>query len=207
MATRQRSRIIDWSVVDLSKDSQAIARKLKVSYSAVYRAKVIYGFLPGSSHSWTPAEDALLGTDIDDVIAKRIGRKPWAVGLRRKMLGIRTKLHPRWTEEEDSILGLASDAELAEALGRSESTVRKRRSLLGIRGNPQKEERPNWKRKEDKLLGTAPDRLVAKQIGRTLAEVMVRRVSLGIPAVARTPGKKRLVTSPPVKKVPRSKPR
>jgi hypothetical protein len=37
---------------------------------------------------WTEQEDALLGTDIDRVIATKLKRSSVAVGMRRKKLGI-----------------------------------------------------------------------------------------------------------------------
>jgi hypothetical protein len=41
-----------------------------------------------NGRQWTPAEDAMLGTLPDDEVAKRIGRKPSAVRVRRAKLGI-----------------------------------------------------------------------------------------------------------------------
>lgn len=37
---------------------------------------------------WRPQDDALLGTDVDRVIARRLRRDPWAVAARRAALGI-----------------------------------------------------------------------------------------------------------------------
>ena len=38
---------------------------------------------------WTPAEDTLLGTDDDELIAAEVGRTPMAVSLRRRAKGSR----------------------------------------------------------------------------------------------------------------------
>jgi hypothetical protein len=46
------------------------------------------GALPPGVRIWTPAEDALLGTDMDKRIAKALGRTWASVCSRRQMLGI-----------------------------------------------------------------------------------------------------------------------
>jgi hypothetical protein len=44
---------------------------------------------------WTPEEDALLGTDHDEVIAQRIGRTVGAVGRRRRVPDVKMFRAPR----------------------------------------------------------------------------------------------------------------
>lgn len=48
----------------------------------------------GPTRPWTPAEEAWLGMDSDEVIAKKLGRSVIAIQLRRARNGIRLR-HPK----------------------------------------------------------------------------------------------------------------
>lgn len=86
---------------------------------------------------WTAAEHALLGTDHDEAIARRLGRTRSAVTTRRVRAGIPAFSEwpgggRRWTSEEDARLGTAPDAAVARQLGRTRSAVSQRRALLNV---------------------------------------------------------------------------
>jgi hypothetical protein len=52
-----------------------------------------------SGRPWSSADDALLGTDIDRVIARKLGRSSVAVSSRRKKLGIPPAINGRRSGE------------------------------------------------------------------------------------------------------------
>jgi hypothetical protein len=86
---------------------------------------------------WTPAEDALLGTDTDATVARRIGRTPVAVMLRRRNRGIPAAMAARgrrgvWTDEAVALLGRVPDCEIAALVGVTADAVAHRRRSLGI---------------------------------------------------------------------------
>jgi hypothetical protein len=130
---------------------------------------------------WTPQEDALLGTERDEVIAGRMGRTAEAVRTRRRFLKIdlRAPNYRPWTAKEESILGTVPDYDAARMLGRPERGVQLRRQSLGIPAFS-KAPRP-WTVQEEALLGKVADREVARRTGRALATVQLRRHLRGIP--------------------------
>lgn len=88
--------------------------------------------------AWTEAEDALLGTDTDAVIAQKLGRSKVSVARRRHRKGIKPALPHgkppvRWTPAMDLLLGTRPDQDIAEALGLSKSAVHQRRNRLKIK--------------------------------------------------------------------------
>jgi hypothetical protein len=97
-----------------------------------------------SPRQFTAREIALLGTDSDAAIAKRLRRHEAIVGRKRRQLGIPSardragKTHRRWTQREIAQLGRASDARVAAKVGRSADCVCHKRSSLGIPAFPRK---------------------------------------------------------------------
>src|SRR5690349_11116141 len=83
---------------------------------------------------WTEEELALLGTDTDEVIARRLGRRFKQVRSKRQHLKIPSfGLTKRfWTPDEDQLVGRMDDAELAAQLKRTVESVRKRRHEKGL---------------------------------------------------------------------------
>lgn len=131
-------------------------------------------------HLWTPEEDALLGTDDDAVIARRIGVGKDAVFERRRKLEIQPHQPQRpWGPEEDALLGTDDDAVIARRLGRGIHAVRGRRKQLGIAAGTAHR---RWTAEEDALLGKLPDRDVSNRLGRTVSSIQQRRHIRGIPA-------------------------
>jgi hypothetical protein len=85
----------------------------------------------------TAAEDALLGTERDKIIGRRIGRRHSAVIERRSKLGIpRSGIRaPRangWQAEDADLLGTAPDAGISLPIGRSAEAVQARWRKLRI---------------------------------------------------------------------------
>ncbi|MFO0806239.1 MAG: hypothetical protein U0791_24310 [Gemmataceae bacterium] len=89
---------------------------------------------------WTPAEDAMLGTAPDSVVARNLGRSHSIIGYRRRMLGI-PNFRPVWAAEADAMLGTMPDHAVAAILGKSITQVSNRRKELGI---------PAWRAKHPK---------------------------------------------------------
>ena len=80
---------------------------------------------------WTPAEDALLGTHLDRVVATGLRRSPAAVATRRNSLKIRPFMSPaNWGATELSMLGCYPDTEVAAIIGRSLKDVQAKRAEL-----------------------------------------------------------------------------
>lgn len=89
---------------------------------------------PNPARVWTAAEESLLGTDRDEVVAARIGRTVGAVSGRRRLLGVRaTGWAPNWVEAEIAMLGTKSDAAVAAKIGRTRGAVSQKRHELGVR--------------------------------------------------------------------------
>jgi hypothetical protein len=61
-----------------------------------------YSMISRDTRPWTQAEDALLGTDFDRVIAAKLGRVTTAVTYRRKKLGIPHKKEQNERVAKDS---------------------------------------------------------------------------------------------------------
>ncbi len=87
---------------------------------------------------WRPEWDALLGTEPDRALAKRLGVSLNTVQAHRKQLGVpgfgtngvqRARV---WTKAEERLLGTMPDRELACRLGCTLAMVYSRRARLGI---------------------------------------------------------------------------
>ena len=95
---------------------------------------------------WTPSEQASLGTDDDEAIAKRTGRTVGGVRIQHEKLGIPRKPKPggflQWNSTELALLGTATDDVIAKRIGRTRRAVQLMRHRLGI---PRKQDRPRAK--------------------------------------------------------------
>jgi hypothetical protein len=136
---------------------------------------------------WTAAQLALLGTDHDMVIAKRIGRTLNAVTVKRVRLKVPAYSEcvgcgRAWTANEISLLGTDHDQVVARKTGRSVDAITWKRLSLRIRafsgftGGGRA-----WASHEIAKVGTDTDEAVAEVIGRTANAVMLRRTAMGIP--------------------------
>ena len=133
----------------------------------------------GEPRPWTQKEEALLGTDVDFEIARRLKRTTVATTKRRQFLKIPHFWDRPWTAEDDKLLGTTTDRQAAHELGRSKRQVIERRRMLGI---PRFIYTPrHWTSGEELMLGEASDYVVAKRLHRTLTSVIAKREVLGIP--------------------------
>ena len=142
----------------------------------------------GSPRGWTVAEERLVGTMPDDVLARRIGRSRGAVEARRiklKLPKVDLKQRP-WTPKEDALLRNFSNQEIAGRTGRTVHSVENRRRRLGVpsRSKPWRATASGeqtgrnaafWTKKEEALLGTMPDERLAKMLGRSVKAVRAHR--------------------------------
>jgi hypothetical protein len=129
-----------------------------------------------SQPEWTLEEDRLLGTQPDQVLARKFGRPVSAVRHRRWKKRIRVRKD--WRPEDDKILGTRTDRQVALFLGRSVTNVAWRRNNLGI---PPRNRPHPWTPEEEALLGSKPDAELAEKFGRTVVAVEARRIELGRP--------------------------
>jgi hypothetical protein len=112
----------DWTDEELDRKSEAAIRA---------------GIRPGDRwkhQHWTPEQDALLGTDHDEVIAEKIGRT--TIALRSRRVNFSISAHPGgvryWTPEELALLRTADDEVIAAKLGRTHTAVQQKRHVLAI---------------------------------------------------------------------------
>ena len=78
------------------------------------------------------SKEAILGTDADRYIAKRLDRTASAVAQRRSAHGVAAFGKRRWTSEEDALLGTDDDEVIAAKIGRMPMSVTLRRCANGI---------------------------------------------------------------------------
>ena len=107
-------------------------RRVIIRIHSARRDVTAYSEWPGGGRAWTAEEEAILGTDADWYIAKRLGRSRSAVAQRRSALGIAAFVQRRWTSEEDALLGTDDDEVIAAKIGRTPMSVTLRRCTKGI---------------------------------------------------------------------------
>lgn len=132
-----------------------------------------------NQYNWTEEALALLGTDIDSAIAKRLGFPDYVVWNKRTDLGIPAygKVPP-WTEEEIALLGTMYDTKVAKKLGRTLFSVKRKRETMQI---PAFKSASFWTSERIAFLGTASDEQVARQLNVSAKAVYAKRNELGIP--------------------------
>lgn len=85
--------------------------------------------------NWTPAMDAILGTDRDAAIAGKLGLSYHHIAARRKELGIKGCFplpQKEWTPEDDAVLGTNTLMNVSAQLGRPITQILKRMLQLGV---------------------------------------------------------------------------
>jgi hypothetical protein len=159
--------------------SEKWKRDLSQRTKALWEHPEEHGLPP--SHQWKDEEIALLGTDTDGAIARRLGLAKKRVSWKRAQLGIPSFVPrpERWTEHEIASLGTAADPEVARKLGKSVEAVCQTRRRLGIPPAPAVS---GWTEDEIALLGTDTDGKVAAAIGRSASAVTDKRRRLKIRA-------------------------
>jgi hypothetical protein len=150
------------------------------------KAAVMPHAKPGARYcTWTPDEDALLGSFTDEEVARKLGCPVTRVRRRRRKLGLwnPNPQHRHWTKEEIALLGTRPDREVASLVNRTLGNVRNKRLELGIPFcNPHYE---IWKPNELALLGKLPDAEVARRTGHSLTSVRHARTKRRISSVRR----------------------
>jgi hypothetical protein len=141
-----------------------------------------------TGREWTAEQVALLGTDRDVVMARRLKRTVGAVSSQRRSRRIPAfEGHVGggrgWTKAEVALLGTASDAAVAKKIGRTVLAVAQKRAALGIESA-----RKTWTARDMALLGIDHDAIIAKKIGRTRGAVTAQRGLRNLPAYSGWPG-------------------
>lgn len=132
----------------------------------------------------TEAEAALLGTDIDRVVAERLGVSKAQVLYARQIRGIEAWRGSArvlgWKESVAQKLGLIPDGELAALIGLSTHTVAKERQKRGIAAHRAK--RVSVLAGYLPALGTKSDAKIAAEYGVHMSTVANVRKRHGIPS-------------------------
>jgi transcriptional regulator with XRE-family HTH domain len=171
---RRARRPIDWNAQPLGRQSDCeIARRLGVSYTAVWLARQERGIPPFVRH---PIEwDAQpLGEIPDPELAARLGVTVAFVQEQRSRRGI-----PSWRSAIQRVdwraqpLGRVPDRVIATLLGLSARTVQEERLRRGIVAFG----RIDW---DDQPLGREPDEALARRLGVTRRSVALQRRNRGI---------------------------
>ena len=140
-----------------------------------------------TGREWTPAQLALVSTDHDEAVAKKLGRSRTAVTAKRLELNRPAYSGwpggaPGWTAEEIELLGTGTDAAVATKIGRTAQAVSQKREKLNVAPF-----RRAWT-EEVALLGTDHDAVIAQTLGRTRNAVTLQRTLRKIPAHSGRPG-------------------
>lgn len=136
-----------------------------------------------SENQWTAERIALLGTDTDGNIAKRLEVSPDDVRQARRGLQIKPfKERPqkKWTPTEIALLGKMSDPEVAQITGREPAAVTAARRHYKIPGAKNGRPRVKWTDEAIALLGVESDKSIAEILECSVQSVINKRVSLGI---------------------------
>jgi hypothetical protein len=118
----------------MSPEQRELQRRIAIELnSAQYFAK----YRRSNGPDWTAKEIALLGTDVDRVIAEKVGRSVEAVNRKRKKLGIpripdRLDRSSQWTKAQIRLFRTDDDKTIAAKTGRTTVSVRMKRRRLRI---------------------------------------------------------------------------
>lgn len=176
----------------LGKDSdRRVAAELGIGHRTVFMKRRLLGIaayapkgnLPAQGFRWTPARIALLGTDSDRRIAKRLGTSPGSVTFKRRVLRI-PSFRPRpkrirWTREMISLLGIVNDRDFARRFGITQDAVKQKRDELRI--EPLRGWKPYARTASIAKLLRRPN-YELKDLGLTKSLIQKLRREFGIPA-------------------------
>ena len=145
-----------------------------------------------NTFEWTRAKIALLGTNLDGVIARRLGVTRSAVALKRAQLGIKS-FYPqrriRWTKEMAALLGKITDWKISSRYHISRGSVARERRKRGI--PPFIDTRPVKRTPKLKPILSLPGRVISRSYNISSNTVANLRRELGVPPVERWPTKRR----------------
>jgi hypothetical protein len=110
------------------------AKRQKPTSIQVRKPRALAGcFNPGDKVDWTnPRFHSLLGSDKDEIIAKRLGVSDRTVRTQRARAGIPPFRTKRWTPKVIAMLGRVPDDILAQRLGLNPATVKYQRKKRDI---------------------------------------------------------------------------
>lgn len=153
-ASKPRRPPIDWTpemIAVLGTDAdRAIAAALGVDHRSVFRKRRLLGIPPHVApmqkekpgFAWTPETLALLGTQSERQIAKRLGISAATVHNKRRDLGITSYRPPQeriaWTAEMLALLGAVPDRTIARRFKMTNESVKHKRDELGLAPHQQK---------------------------------------------------------------------
>lgn len=153
-AYKPRRPPIDWTPEMIAllgtNTDRAIAAVLGVNHRSVFRKRRLLGIAPHvepmqkeqPGFAWTPETVALLGTQSERQIAKRLGISAASVHNKRRELGIRSYRPPQeritWTAEMLALLGAVPDRVIARRFQMTNESVKHKRDELGLAPHQQK---------------------------------------------------------------------
>jgi hypothetical protein len=145
-----------------------------------------------NTFAWTRDKIALLGTDGDRVIARRLGVSVPTVAIKRTQVGIRS-FYPqrriRWTKGMVALLGKVTDWKIARKYKMSQESVARDRRKRGI--PPCVENRPVKRTPRLKPILALPMRLIGRRYKISTETVARLRQELGVSPLGRWPDKSR----------------
>lgn len=187
---------IEWTAARLrllGTDTDAsVAAELGIGRRAVFRKRHILGIPsyvvaasgPPGFH-WSARAVALLGSDFDGNVARRLHVSHTTVSLKRLKFGIpshgRHLAAVRWSPGMLALLGKVTDAEISRRYGMATNTVMRKRSALGI-PSPLTPRPVARTAALSQILKKLPDRELRDEHGLSRSTVSTLRQELGIPA-------------------------
>ncbi|WP_133245597.1 hypothetical protein [Pelagibaculum spongiae] len=184
---------------------KALAAKLRITKSMVWEQRKRLGIAPVEplpmpeagyhpiKHEWNDRKDALLGTDYDTVIGKRLGINPLRVTYRRNQMGIEPYIRCdriEWTDDMLEFLGEVPDVDFADYYEISPRTAYLKRVILRIRSfeTGHMPKLPDLSPKALVQLGIMNDVAIAAKFDTTRFAVRINREYRGIPIAPRELG-------------------
>jgi hypothetical protein len=145
-----------------------------------------------NTFAWTRDKIALLGTNLDGVIARRLGVTRSAVALKRAQLDIKSfysQRRIRWTKEMAALLGKITDWKISSRYHISRGSVARERQKRGI--PPYIDTRPVQCTPKLKPILSLPGRVISRRYNISSITVANLRRELGVPRLQRWPAKRR----------------
>jgi hypothetical protein len=157
--------------------------------------------VPQKTHDWTLEEEALLGTDYDNVLADQLGINSTQVTYHRNKLGVdpfRRGTRIEWTQQMLDNLGEIPDGEFAEYFGICKTSVYIKRILLSIPAfnSVDLPSPPRIPRESVKFLGKIYDVDLAVEFSVNRLNIRVNRLIRGIAPLERGPNEKHFKWTP-----------
>jgi hypothetical protein len=171
---------------------RVIAGVLGIDHRSVFRKRRLLGIAPYAEplqkekpgFDWTRAAVALLGTQSDRKLAKRLGLSAASVHNKRLELHIASHRPPQkrieWTAEMISLLGAISDLKFAQRFAITKDSVKSKRDALGIPPHHYKSQAIARTTSLAKIL-RLPNRELRTRYGITKGTALKLRHEFGVP--------------------------